>query len=94
MPCHNDTLFMELRLRASSGTISSSIQTLYFLSAKIQVYRSSSENDIKLTVRASSLVAFNVAKMGLDKTESFYRGMVLWAAGREEKREARAARAG
>ena len=78
--------FMGLRRRATSGTISTCIQTLFLLSAKIQILLTSAEQTggFKLTVRASTRAAFEVAKMGLDKSESFYRGMILWAGQREE----------
>lgn len=81
-----DTLFMELRRRATSGTISACIQTLFLLSAKIQILLTTAgqTGGFKLIVRASTRAALEVAKMGLDKSESFYRGMVLWAGERKE----------
>jgi Ran GTPase-activating protein (RanGAP) involved in mRNA processing and transport/GTPase SAR1 family protein len=80
-----NTLFMELRSLATSGSNSSYIQTVFLLSAKIQILQTQDDDDrIQIDVRASTSKAFEVALNALATVAKFYRGMALWESSTEK----------
>ena len=74
-----DTLYMELRSLATSGSNSTHIQTVFLLSAKIQIMQTQGDDGrIRIDARASTRAAFEVAQNALATVAKYYRGMALW----------------
>ena len=80
-----DALFMEICSSCTSGSTSNHIQAFFLLSAKIQVKRTRDKDDhFRIEFRASTAVAFEVAKTALGKVLKFYPGMALWEVSNDE----------
>ena len=78
-------LFMEIRSKCTSGRNSTSIQIFFVLGAKIQIKKINDKTgDFRIEVRASTDMAFGIAKGALFNVSKSYRGISVWKLSKEE----------